>query len=165
MWIDQDESERMVQTRGTWVPGSYVRVVGNMRNNPQTGNKTVNAFHMRRITDFNEITYHLLDSIHTHLFNTQGPKGSAPPAGSSNFASPGKPSMGPGGGAAGGPAGGAGAAVAAYSAPAGGAGMTSVCAMILQVSGPLQSSTSTLSSQQLHWVAFVCGRFILPIKR
>lgn len=122
MWIDQDESEYQSSLRGGWKEGAYVRVVGNVRNNPTTNAKNINAFHMRKITDFNEITYHLLDSIHTHLYNTQGPKGSAPPGGSTNFASPGKPSMGPGGGAAGGPAGGAGAAVAAYSAPAGGAG-------------------------------------------
>lgn len=132
MWIDQDESDYQQQLRSTWTPGAYVRVVGNVRSNPQTNAKNINAFHMRRITDFNEITYHLLDSIHSHLYNTQGPKGSAPPGGSTNFASPGKPSMGPGGGAAGGPAGGAGAAVAAYSAPAGGAGAMDLSACVIQ---------------------------------
>ena len=130
MWTDQEESEYMVQSRSQCVPGKYVRAVGSMRKDPNTEERMVNCFNLRPITDFNEITYHLLDSIHAHLYNTQGPKGSAPPAGNSNFASPGKPSMGPGGGAAGGVVTGAGAAVATYSAPVGGAGKgqcTRVC--------------------------------------
>lgn len=132
MWIDQDESEYMVSQRQTWKAGSYVRVVGNMRVNPQTSQKNINAFHLRVVTDFNEITYHLLDSIHTHLYNTQGPKASAPPGGSSNFASPGKPSMGPVGGAApGGASAGAGAAVS-YSNPAAGAGGQDLKAIVIQ---------------------------------
>jgi len=122
MWIDNDESEEQVQKRSQWVPGAYVRVVGSVRPKQNEPNvKSVNAFHIRKVEDFNEITYHLLDSVHAHLYNTQGPKDSLPPAGSSNFASPGKPSVGPGQGPAGGAAAGAGAAVAAFSAP-GGAG-------------------------------------------
>jgi len=122
MWIDQDESEYMVRQRQTWKEKAYVRVVGNLRVKQQSNQKNINAFHLRVVTDFNEITYHLLDSIHSHLYNTQGPKASAPPTGSSNFASPGKPSTGPSGGAApGGASTGAGAAIS-YSAPASGAG-------------------------------------------
>ena len=131
-WIDQDESDWLVAERSTWTQGVYMRVVGNIRAPSGSDNKrTINAYHLRKITDFNEVTYHFLDAIHTHLYNTQGPKGSAPPAGSSNFASPGKPSVGPGGGAAlGAAAGGAGAAVA-YSAPAGGAGRTLLLILLL----------------------------------
>jgi len=119
-WIDNEETEENVRKRAQWVTGAYVRVVGNCRLKPnsQPPVKSVMAFHIRKIDDFNELTYHLLDSVHAHLFNTQGPKDSLPPAGS-NFASPGKPSMGPGSRA---PAAGAGAAVAAFSNPAGGAG-------------------------------------------
>eukprot|EP00802_Teleaulax_amphioxeia_P023436 Tamp_24015.p1 GENE.Tamp_24015~~Tamp_24015.p1 ORF type:complete len:289 (+),score=86.74 Tamp_24015:116-868(+) len=123
MWIDNDESEEQVQKRSQWVPGAYVRVVGSVRPKQNEPNvKSVNAFHIRKVEDFNEITYHLLDSVHAHLYNTQGPKDSLPPAGSSNFASPGKPSVGPGQGPAGGAAAGAGAAVAAFSAPGGAGG-------------------------------------------
>jgi len=119
-WLDNEETEENVRKRAQWVTGAYVRVVGNCRLKPnsQPPVKSVMAFHIRKIDDFNELTYHLLDSVHAHLFNTQGPKDSLPPAGS-NFASPGKPSMGPGSRA---PAAGAGAAVAAFSNPAGGAG-------------------------------------------
>jgi hypothetical protein len=119
-WIDNEETEENVRKRAQWVTGAYVRVVGNCRLKPnsQPPVKSVMAFHIRKIDDFNELTYHLLDSVHAHLYNTQGPKDSLPPAGS-NFASPGKPSMGPGSRA---PAAGAGAAVAAFSNPAGVAG-------------------------------------------
>ena len=104
-------------------------------NSSQPSRKTINAFNMRVIEDFNEITYHFLDAIHSHLYNTRGPK-SAPPAGASNFASPGKPSAG-----AGNTAEGASAAAAAYSAPAVGAGSTSslldmVQLVILREGGP-----------------------------
>ena len=118
-WVDIDESQEQVDARAELVPGTYVRVVGNIRLDHNTKVKHVGAFNMRKITDMNEITYHFLDSIHSHLYNTQGPK-SAPPAGISNFASPGKPSMGPAGGAAAGQYGAS--STAAYSAPAGGAG-------------------------------------------
>ncbi|EKX39999.1 replication protein A2, 32kDa [Guillardia theta CCMP2712] len=97
MWIDQDESEFMVRSRAEWVVGTYVRVVGQVRSH--NGKRSMVAFHLRTVTDFNELTYHLFDTIHAHLYNTRGPLAdSKPQTGfpSSSFQSPGKPSMGPG---------------------------------------------------------------------
>lgn len=49
----------------------YVKVVGNIRQ--IGGQKMVVAFQLTPITDFNVITLHALDVIHTHLKNTRGP--------------------------------------------------------------------------------------------
>jgi replication factor A2 len=44
---------------------TYVRVNGRL--NTYSNRTTVVAHSIRPITDFNEITYHLLDAIQTHL--------------------------------------------------------------------------------------------------
>lgn len=46
-------------------PDTYVRVNG--RINSFSNRVSVVGHSIRPITDFNEITYHLLDTIHTHL--------------------------------------------------------------------------------------------------
>lgn len=50
---------------------SLVRVNGNIR--IYEGHKSLMIFHMSVIHDWNELTHHLLESIHTHLKNTRGP--------------------------------------------------------------------------------------------
>ena len=47
---------------------SYVRVVGKIRN--FQGSKQVVAFDVRPVKDFNEITYHLINSVQVHLQHT-----------------------------------------------------------------------------------------------
>ena len=37
------------------------------------GQPTMTAFKILPVTDFNEITFHMLDAIHVHLHNTRGP--------------------------------------------------------------------------------------------
>jgi len=71
IWLDQeDQSDAAIQKRTMWREGTYVRVVGNLRS---FGNKrSVVAFRIQPITDFNELTYHLLESIYVHLFNIRG---------------------------------------------------------------------------------------------
>eukprot|EP00467_Chlorarachnion_reptans_P005846 CAMPEP_0114524776 /NCGR_PEP_ID=MMETSP0109-20121206/22048_1 /TAXON_ID=29199 /ORGANISM="Chlorarachnion reptans, Strain CCCM449" /LENGTH=260 /DNA_ID=CAMNT_0001706267 /DNA_START=37 /DNA_END=819 /DNA_ORIENTATION=+ len=49
----------------------YVKVVGNLRD--ISGQKIVVAFQVHPVTNFNEITMHHLDVVHTHLKNTKGP--------------------------------------------------------------------------------------------
>jgi len=95
MWLDADESEFMVRSRREWTPGAYVRVVGNMKSQQGVDQRSLTAFHLRKVKDFNELTYHLLDCCHVHLYNTKGPMADAKPSGSmgmpSNFQSPSKP--------------------------------------------------------------------------
>lgn len=48
----------------------YVKVVGNLRD--ISGQKILVAFQIHPVTNFNEITMHHLDVVHTHLKNTKG---------------------------------------------------------------------------------------------
>jgi hypothetical protein len=50
---------------------SYVSVVGVLKS--LGTDKFAQAYDVRPITDFNEVTHHFLDVIYTHLFNTKGP--------------------------------------------------------------------------------------------
>jgi hypothetical protein len=50
--------------------GSYVRVIGNMRSFIDA--RSVLAFRVMPITDYNEVTYHFLDVIHVHLAVLKG---------------------------------------------------------------------------------------------
>lgn len=50
---------------------TYVRVIGNVRTFKGKGMSVV-AYEVRPVTDFNEITFHMLQAIKTHLLNTQG---------------------------------------------------------------------------------------------
>jgi len=70
-WTDTDETEYMASLRQSLVEGLYVRVVGQLR--AFNGENTVTGFSVRPVNDMNEITYHLLDACHTHLYNTRGP--------------------------------------------------------------------------------------------
>lgn len=68
-WIDQTETASDAQKRRELVPDMYVRVNGRLNN---FGNKiSCVAFQIRPITDFNEITYHFLETIHVHLSLTK----------------------------------------------------------------------------------------------
>lgn len=80
----------MVRSRREWTPGTYVRAVGNMKSNQGSDTKALTAFHLRKVKDFNEVTYHLLDCCHAHLYNTKGALPDAKPMAPSNssFASP-----------------------------------------------------------------------------
>lgn len=49
----------------------YVRIIGNIKT--FQNKRTVTAGHIRAITDFNEVFYHKLDAVHTHLQITRGP--------------------------------------------------------------------------------------------
>ncbi|KAI9317716.1 hypothetical protein BX666DRAFT_1940160 [Dichotomocladium elegans] len=68
-WVDHTETASDAQQRRELSELTYVRVYGRLN---QFNNK-VNcvAFAMRPITDFNELTYHLLDTIYTHVSFTK----------------------------------------------------------------------------------------------
>lgn len=67
-WIDSDQDE---SARPRIEDNSYVRVWGKIK---QFNNKKhVGAHFVRPITDFNEISYHLLEATAVHLYFTKGP--------------------------------------------------------------------------------------------
>mmetsp|Transcript_16261 Transcript_16261/g.41115 ORF Transcript_16261/g.41115 Transcript_16261/m.41115 type:complete len:269 (-) Transcript_16261:121-927(-) len=70
-WTETDETDYMLGLKQSLQEGTYVRVVGQLR--AFNGEHNVTGFSIRPVTDMNEITYHLLDACHTHLYNTRGP--------------------------------------------------------------------------------------------
>lgn len=84
MWLDKENN--MVGKLNAVRPGSMVKVFGNCRE--FDGKLHVSVFDVSPITDWNEVTYHTLDVIHTHLYNTRGAQQSAAaPAAVSSFGS------------------------------------------------------------------------------
>eukprot|EP00128_Syssomonas_multiformis_P012013 Colp12_sorted_trinity150504_noHs@27906 len=71
LWIDSDDSEAQAQKRAEWQEGVYVRVTGPLKS--FSNSRNVVAFNITPIRDFNEITYHMLESMHVHLEHTRGP--------------------------------------------------------------------------------------------
>lgn len=69
-WIDSDETEQLAQRKAQWKEGVYVRVHGHLR--AFGGEKSIVAFSIRPVTDFNEVTYHGLQVIFQHLHITKG---------------------------------------------------------------------------------------------
>lgn len=67
-WLD-DEPAATSECR----EGMYVKAVGHVKA-LANGNKNVTAFKVSPVTDYNEITHHLLACLQTHLVNTQGQK-------------------------------------------------------------------------------------------
>ncbi|UZJ55517.1 hypothetical protein CBS101457_004837 [Exobasidium rhododendri] len=71
VWSDNSSSELMdddeLQT------DKYVRIIGHIKT--FQNRRTIASGHIRAITDFNEIFYHKLDVVHTHLQITKGPGG------------------------------------------------------------------------------------------
>jgi replication factor A2 len=64
------DAEDMSTSKAVHREGVYVRVYGNAR---VFGNqRSVFAFQVMEVKDFNELTYHTLDVITTHLKNTKG---------------------------------------------------------------------------------------------
>lgn len=77
VYVDTDDES---QKQSQWRENMYVRVIGNLRvfqNGP-----SVVGFTLIPLTDFNELTFHFLECIHTHCTNTmQAPNsGSSQPA-------------------------------------------------------------------------------------
>jgi replication factor A2 len=69
-WIDNDEAELLQQRKAECRVGVYVRVHGHMR--AWDGEKSIIAFSIRPVTDYNEVTYHALQVIFQHLHITKG---------------------------------------------------------------------------------------------
>lgn len=100
-YIDQEEQQRAHK----WKAGDYVRVIGNLR--VISGELSVVGFQLIPIVDYNEITFHNLEAIHTHLRNIKAvPKGGVKPEaghfGGGHVVSPSGPRYGTQGGGYGG---------------------------------------------------------------
>ncbi|KAI8391003.1 uncharacterized protein BYT42DRAFT_555231 [Radiomyces spectabilis] len=73
-WVEQNETASEAQKRRELIPDTYVRVAG--RINSFNHKTSVVAFLIRPITDFNEISYHFLDAVYTHVNLTKGSRDS-----------------------------------------------------------------------------------------
>merc|ERR1712060_27624 len=70
--------------------GKLVRVVGQLRAFNLV--RSIVAFNIQPLTDYNEYTFHFIEVVHTHLRNTRGKApvpGMAAPRGMANVAQPG----------------------------------------------------------------------------
>jgi len=68
MYIDMEED---MSKRSSLREGVYVRVIGNLR--ILSGVRCLVAFQLIPVTDYNEMTFHMLEVIHSYLLHTQGP--------------------------------------------------------------------------------------------
>eukprot|EP01027_Heterolobosea_sp_BB2_P009802 GEZU01014422.1.p1 GENE.GEZU01014422.1~~GEZU01014422.1.p1 ORF type:complete len:271 (+),score=63.68 GEZU01014422.1:321-1133(+) len=71
IWVDSNEHSYTASKKHEWRENVYVRVYGHLRS--WHGSNSVMSFRMQVIQDFNEVTFHLLDVIRTHLYNKHGP--------------------------------------------------------------------------------------------
>lgn len=77
MWIDTDDGDHFAEQRAKWKEGAYVRVIGNLRSFQEKRN--IVAFDIRPVTDFNEVTHHMLEAIFVNLKSKQAPAQPAAP--------------------------------------------------------------------------------------
>lgn len=71
MWLDADEkNEYMLNKRQAWREHVYVRVVGHIRS--FQGKRSILAFRLEPLVDYNELTYHLTEVLYVHLCNLRG---------------------------------------------------------------------------------------------
>ncbi|BDA40890.1 probable replication protein A 32 kDa subunit B [Coccomyxa sp. Obi] len=73
-FYSSDVDDAMAQRIAEWRPGVYVRVYGNVSDFDD--NWRIQAYNIRTITDFNEVTYHNLQAIFQHAHIAKGFPGS-----------------------------------------------------------------------------------------
>jgi len=72
IWIDQEDTHEYIQQKSVdLTEGRYVRVIGNLRAFGTNGKRSLVAFRLILIEDFNEITYHYLECIYAHIMSTR----------------------------------------------------------------------------------------------
>ncbi|KAK3727821.1 hypothetical protein QZH41_008240 [Actinostola sp. cb2023] len=80
-WINEnEESEEERERRSACRENTYVRVTGNLKSFKEDS-RSVIAFHLSPVTDFNQITHHTLEVIHAHLVLQKDPEVSGNPIG------------------------------------------------------------------------------------
>lgn len=70
-WLEEQETEAEIEKRSECREGIYVRVVGHLRSFKQQ--KSVIVFSIRPVLNFNEITSHLMETLHAYLCLQKGP--------------------------------------------------------------------------------------------
>mmetsp|Transcript_15159 Transcript_15159/g.39944 ORF Transcript_15159/g.39944 Transcript_15159/m.39944 type:complete len:303 (+) Transcript_15159:42-950(+) len=78
MWIDADADEAFNERRAQWKEGVVVRVIGQLRS--FNNSRSLVAYSIQPITNFNEYTFHFIDVVHTHLKHTKGKPAAAAPS-------------------------------------------------------------------------------------
>jgi len=69
-WVEIDDNNYLQEQHNRLTDGAYVRVIGHLRAFHKKRN--IMAFRIHPLEDMNELTFHLLEVIHVHLFNTKG---------------------------------------------------------------------------------------------
>lgn len=70
-WIDgAEDDENAARKRAECREGMYVRAIGTVKT--FNDKRSITAFLVKPITDFNEITHHLLNVLQVHLYMTKG---------------------------------------------------------------------------------------------
>mmetsp|Transcript_1008 Transcript_1008/g.2092 ORF Transcript_1008/g.2092 Transcript_1008/m.2092 type:complete len:294 (-) Transcript_1008:1410-2291(-) len=69
-WVSDDDGQDVVDSRNELQEGKYVRVTGTFR--AFNGAGSLSGHVMYAIKDFNEVTFHLLESLSVHLKNKKG---------------------------------------------------------------------------------------------
>ncbi|CBQ72976.1 related to RFA2-DNA replication factor A, 36 kDa subunit [Sporisorium reilianum SRZ2] len=71
-WLDSsgDDTNKASDIR----QNVYVRVLGTLKS--FQNRRSISAGHMRLVTDYNEVMFHRLEAVHSHLQLTRGPKAS-----------------------------------------------------------------------------------------
>jgi len=65
-WLDNEESDVEKERRSSCRENTYVRAVGHLKSFKENSRSLI-AFSLSPVLDFNEITHHMLDIIHSHL--------------------------------------------------------------------------------------------------
>nr|XP_002740859.2 PREDICTED: replication protein A 32 kDa subunit-like [Saccoglossus kowalevskii] len=65
-WVDSDDSSGDVDGAQPIPENTYVRVIGQLRS--FGGKRNISAFKVRPLTDLNELTMHLLEVVHSHMY-------------------------------------------------------------------------------------------------
>jgi len=84
-WLDSNDAGDQAQgavedphgpsSRAEWREGKYIKIFGHLR--VMNGDKHIVAFTIKPVTDMNELTFHLLDTVFTHLYLTRKHQGAA----------------------------------------------------------------------------------------
>ncbi|KAH7328264.1 putative replication factor-a protein [Stachybotrys elegans] len=72
-WIPPDKKDQPIETFDN---DSFVRVFGFIK--VAGSRRSINADHVRAVTDFNEVNYHLLEATYVHLQKARGLNGADP---------------------------------------------------------------------------------------
>ena len=72
-WVDLDKQDEA--SRLGFEIDSHVRVWGHVKS--FSNKRSVNAYVLRKVQDFNEVHYHELEAAYVHLYFTKGPLGAA----------------------------------------------------------------------------------------